>query len=409
MPRSSNRRSAARFRAVSTFRRVVSLALAGGLLLGPFVSVGPACPFCSNMGKTLAENIGEAGLVVSGTLSNAKLIPDAPVGQPDGSTDFAIDVVVKSHPLIAGKKKIQLPRYIPAAAKGSVDYLVFAEVIDGRIDPYRGMPVDSKAFVQYLAGAVKQKNAKAKDRLGYFFKYLGDPDINISGDAYKEFAAAPYKDVLTAAKSYDPVLLAAWLQDKKTPSYRVGLYGLLLGAVGEAPYAEVLRHIIDNDDSRPLTGVDGLMGGYCVLDPKKGPDYVLGVLGDPKRDFNFRYSALRTVRFILGEMPDLDRKKVFAGMAKAIHIPDISDLIIDELRKNQQWGPLDEILALYGAKKYDLQVIRRAIVRYALKCPDATANRFIADRREENPQFVADVEEILKFEEAQQVQLGNGD
>jgi hypothetical protein len=361
-----------------------------------------ACPFCSNMGKTLAENVAEAGMVVHGRLANAKLIPDAPAGQPDGATDLEILTVVKSHALLEGKKKIVLPRFIPAAEKETVEYLIFAEVVDGRIDPYRGMPVDSKELVDYLVGSVKLTKAKPLERLPFFFHYLDHYDTNISGDAYKEFSNAPYSDVVAAAKGFEPAKLITWLKDKNTPSYRIGLYGLLLGTCGRPQDAEVLRKIIESPDTRPLTGIDGLMGGYCVLDPKNGPEYVLGVLTDSTNDFNVRYAALRTVRFLLTEMKrQVDSKLVFGRMTKAILIPDISDLIIDEFRKSQQWGPTDLILSHYGKAEFDLQVIRRAIIRFALKCPEEKAKSFIADLKKKDPQLIADVEEILKFEEAQ--------
>lgn len=359
-----------------------------------------ACPFCSNMGKTLAENVAEAQVVLFGKLSNSKLNENAKAGEPEGSTDLEILKVIKDHPILAGQTAVVLPRFIPAAQKESVEYIIFAEVVEGKIDPYRGMPVDSKEFVDYLAGAVKVGAAKPGEKLAFFFPYLDDEDPNVSGDAYKEFANAPYADVVAAAKSYDADKLISWIQSKETPGYRIGLYGCLLGTCGRASDAPVLRSIIDSPDSRPITGVDGLMGGYCILDPEHGPDYVLNMLCDSKNDFNLRYAALRTVRFLLTEMPGADRKAIFARMAAGIEVPDMSDLVIDEFRKNKVWDPADKVLGLYGKPEFDLQVIRRAIIRFALKCPQPETQAFVAKLREKDPQLVADVEEILRFEEA---------
>lgn len=384
----------------------VAAILAAGLLL---LTAGPkahACPFCSNMGKTLAENVAEAGLVVYGTLSNAKVIENAAVGQPDGTTDLKVHTVIKSHPVIKGKKNIVLPRFIPSASEGTVEYIIFAEVIDGMIQPYNGMTVDDQDLVKYLAKSVELQNAKTPEKLAFYFKHLNHPDVNISGDAYKEFAATPYADIETAAKHFSPDELIAWITDKNTPTYRIGLYGCLLGACGREQDAAVLKSLIDDPETRPLTGIDGLMGGYCVLDPKKGPDFVLNVLTNPENDFNFRYAALRTIRFVLTEMPQVDRSMVFAKMEKAILISDISDLIIDEFRKHKEWSPISTVLGLYNKPEFDLQVIRRAIIRFALRCPTQDAKTFVAKLRETEPQLVRDVEEVLKFEEAQQVQLG---
>jgi hypothetical protein len=371
-------------------------------------------------------------------LSNARLIPDAKPGEPDGSTDLAIVTVVKGHPILAGKKRITLGRYVPPAEKESVEYLVFAEIIDGRIDPYRGMPVESRELVDYLVGSVDVMKAPPAKRLGFYFGYLDHKDLNISGDAYKEFAAAPYKDVLAAANQFDAQRLVRWLtKDKDTPSYRIGLYGLLLGVCGKSEHAKMLRELVEDSQLRPLTGVDGLLGGLCVLDRKFGPDYVVALLNDAKQDFNTRYAALRTVRFLLsddyvttqppasasggseaksslgsttgeGGPPTVDRTRILERCTPALFIADMADLIIDEFRKHQHWAPVNGILELYADPKFDLQVVRRAVIRYALKCPDPKAKSFVAGLRQSDPQLVADVEEILKFEEAQQVPLTSG-
>lgn len=378
---------------------------AWGAVLG-LISLGStssawACPFCSAQGKSLYESVMEAGLVVEAKLSNAKIIPDAAEGQPDGTTEMTILEVIKDHEILGGKKKIVLPRYIPAAEKETVHYIVFAEVVDGKIDPYRGMPIESKDLVGYVIGSLKRGKEPPAERLGYFFGYLDHPDQTISSDAYREFGNAPYRDVAAAAKQYSPDRIAGWVSSKGTAPFRMGLYGLLLGVCGRASDAPLLRQLITESKDRPLTGLDGIMGGYCLLDPKQGPRLVLAMIQDEKNDFNVRYAALRTVRFILSDMPGVDPKMINEQLAKAIAAPDISDLIIDELRKNKSWSATGPILALWGNPKYDIQVVKRAVVRYALRSPDPVAAKFLEKTRAENSKFVQDVEEMLRYEEMQ--------
>lgn len=363
-----------------------------------------ACPFCSSMGKSLAESVDEAGLVVYGRLSNAKPAGDAT--QLDGTTQMSIRRIIKDHPILKAKKEVLLARYVPTVQQQE-DFVVFAEVIDGRIDPYRGMPVETTEIVDYLEGAVAVAKSEPARRLGHFFRYLDHGDATISSDAYKEFANAPYEDVAAAAKQFDANRLIAWIRDRDTPSYRMGLYGCLLGACGKPEHAAVLKGIIDDPKTRPMTGIDGLLGGYCVLDPKSGPDYALDLLTNRTNSFNLRYAALRTVRFLLMQ-PGFDRDHIFQRMAKAIEAPDIADLVIDEFRKSQRWEPVGTVISLYGQKEFDLQVVRRAIIRFALRCPGEQAANFIEGLKKKDPQLVRDVEEILRFEESQQIQLSSG-
>ncbi len=47
---------------------------------------------------------------------------------------------------------------------------------------------------------------------------------------------------------------------------------------------------------------------------------------------------------------------------------------------------------------WDAPIVRRGILRYALKCRDTEAARFVAERRKADPQRFADQEELLKLE-----------
>lgn len=383
--------------------KVLAFSLVVGALVTA-VTVGNCqagcCPFCSSMGgKTLAEDVTEASIVLYGTLSNAK------PGDPEGTTDFNVLNLVKGHAMVDGKKVITLPRFIPLPEKNDQTFIAFVAVIDNKLDLYRLIQVEDKGYLDYLLGSVKSAKLKTSERLQFYFPYLESRIADVSTDAYKEFSVAPFADIKIAAKRFDPDRLIGWIQSKETQGYKLGLYGCLMGVCGRPKDAELLRSLLTGPvDRRPLTGVDGIMGGYCMLDPKAGPSFVLDALCDAKQDFNFRYAALRTVRFILQEMPQVDRKELFAQMSKAITSPDIADLVIDEFRQNKIWTPTETVLGMYDKPDYSLSVVKRAIIRFALKCPDEKATQFVATLRKKEPQLVGDVEEILRFEDIQQQQ-----
>jgi hypothetical protein len=79
--------------------------------------------------------------------------------------------------------------------------------------------------------------------------------------------------------------------------------------------------------------------------------------------------------------------------------PDFADVAIDDLRLLRIYDLTPEVLGLYGRKGYEGQLMRETIVRYALSCPtDATAQKFLAERRKVEPDFVKDVEDSMRFE-----------
>jgi hypothetical protein len=381
-------------------RRLLALALAAAIVLALVPAAG-ACPFCTMQGQTLTADVNQASMVLVGKFTNAK------VGENfgEGTTDLEIEAVIKRHDILGDKKVVKLPRYVPNA-DGKYKYLVLCDVFKGRIDPYRGVAVRSDCDIAgYINGALKVKDAKPAERLAFYFKYLDDPELEISNDAYKEFANADYKDARDMAKGLPADKLVKWLEDPNTPAFRYGLYASLLGHSGKEEHGRVLRNMLDDPQKKLLSGTDGILAGYIMLKPKDGWDYLRSILADPGKDFTQRYAALRAARFFWEFRNDLiDHKEVVAAVALLLDQSDIADLGIEDLRKWGRWEMADRIIDLYGAKSHDVPIIRRSILRYALSCkgpggaPHPKADKLVRELRMKDPQMVNDVEELLRLE-----------
>ncbi len=253
-----------------------------------------ACPFCSMQGQTLVGDINAASMVLYGTFTNAQLNGN---GEGGGTTDLAIEAVIKKHEILGDQKKITLPRYIPPAEKGAkVKFLVFCDVFKGAIDPYRGVPVAADSdMVKYLQGALAVNGKQIGDRLRFYFDYLDNKEPEISNDSYKEFGNADYKDYKDMAKNLPAAKIVKWLEDPETPAFRYGLYASMLGHCGTAKDAQVLRKMLDDPAKRTGSGVDGILAGYFMLDPKPGMVLLEGIMKDTQSDFMYRYAALRAL------------------------------------------------------------------------------------------------------------------
>jgi hypothetical protein len=377
-------------------RRRAGLFAACAIVFVP-LSTARACPFCSAEGKTLTADAGEASLILFGKLSNARLDPkDAYAGQ----TDLEIEMVVKSHAILAGRKKITLPRYLPP--EPDYKFLVFCDVYKGQIDPYRGEAVKADSRIaEYLKGALGVKEKPAVTRLKYFFDYLEDKDPAVSGDAYKEFGFADYKDYRAVTAHLPADTIARWLKDPNTPPSRYGLYASMLGHAGSAAHAKLLRSLLDDPQRRFTSGMDGMLAGYVLLEPKLGWSYVGGLMADSKLDFGLRYAALRAARFFHEFRSDIvPVADLTAALLPLLEQKDIADLAVEDLRKWGQWGVADKILDLYGRESHNVPIIRRSILRYALSCPagNAKVDAFLAARRKDSAKLVEEVQEILNLE-----------
>ena len=176
--------------------------------------------------------------------------------------------------------------------------LVFCDVFKGKLDWYAGRSVNGDGeIVNYLEGTLAVKDKDMPTRLRFFFKYLDSKDPEVSGDAYKEFAYADYKDYLVMAKEVPAEKVAKWLADPDTPQNRYGLYASMLGHCGTEAHAKTLRQLLDDPQRRVASGVDGVLAGYIMLKPAEGGEYVRGLLKDASKEFMLRYAALRAIRF----------------------------------------------------------------------------------------------------------------
>src|SRR5262249_36731326 len=125
---------------IGTLRRLLAVCIP---LLAWMCLAGPAsaCPFCSMQGQTLTGEVNQASMVLYGTLTNAK--PGS--NDIEGTTDLVIETVIKADKsadkILGNNKKITLPRYVPTDPKSKAKFLIFCDVFQGKIDPYRGITV----------------------------------------------------------------------------------------------------------------------------------------------------------------------------------------------------------------------------------------------------------------------------
>lgn len=380
---------------VLALRRFIALFLMIGVAFPAL-----ACPFCNQQGQTLTGEITTASMVLFGTLANAK--SGGKNGAVDGTTDLKIEVVVKNHDILKGRKVLTLERYLPLEQIDKYKYLVFCDVFKDKIDPYRGLAVkaDSDMGV-YLKGVQTLKDEKPGKRLRFFFDYLDNADVEIANDALKEFANADYKDYRDMAKTLPAAKIAGWLKDPKTPTFRFGLYASLLGHCGTDADAALLRSMLEDPEKRVASGVDGILAAYTMLKPKEGWDYIQSVLKDGKKEFLIRYAGLRAVRFFWDFRTDLVSKEQCAkGAALLLDQNDISDLAIEDLRKWERWELAERVLALAKTPAFEVPIVRRAILRYALCAKEnPAAKAYVAELRKKDAQVVADAEELLKLEQ----------
>jgi hypothetical protein len=368
-----------------------------------FAPPAQACPGCGPpSGQTLTSEVAQADFILYGTLENARRDPNAP-GTSKGTTELKIEAVIKGHPMVKDKNVFTIPRYVPPDIKPT-KYMVFFNVVNGDIDPYRGVAVtpDSK-LPEYVKGAVEVKGKDLVTRLRYFFNHLESNDIEISGDAYNEFAFAEYKEVIQLAPTLPADTLLKWLKDPNTRASRFGLYGLLIGHCAKPEVAKDIRKLLDDPERKLSSGLDGMVMGYILLDKKNGYEYLKGLVGNPENEFLVKHAGLKVLRFFWEYRPDvLTKKEILDGMTALMGHADIADMPIDDLRKWKAWELTDTVLNCAKLESHNtLPINRRAILKYALAASwadpkNAAAANYVAEMRKADPDRVKLIEDLLK-------------
>jgi hypothetical protein len=384
----------------ATRRIVFFLVLVG---FAGFAFSSHACEFCNGeREKPLVTQFEDAELVLVGHFENARQSAD---GISPGNTDFVIERVYKDHAMLKGMTKLTLPRYIP---NSKTKFIVFGEIYKGKIDAYKGTPlVNDSEMLRYIDGMVKVKAKTCAERLRYAFDFLNSPESDVSMDAYREFARSDYADYKEMAKKLPAEKLAAWLKDPKTPSYRYSLYASLLGHCGTAEHGVQLRKMMDEmfADKTKGSGMHGLLAGYIMIEPEKGWTYVKDLVKDEDKYFLARFTGLQTMRFMYESRPDLRnkdadvaRREIVNGVLGAMTSKELADFAIEDLRKWKRWECSGAVLGLFGQKDFNTTTIRKAILRYALQCPNADAKNFCEEQRARDPEWFDDTKELLELE-----------
>ena len=161
----------------------------------------------------------------------------------------------------------------------------------------------------------------------------------INTDAFQEFANADYADVKAVAATLPKTKLFDWLKDPATPASRFGLYGLLAGNCGKKDDAAVIRQLLDDPTRRFASGLDGLLAGYILLDPKSGWEYLTSLVkNQEKQDFATQHAIVKVLRFLWDYGHDaVAKEQVVEGMKMSMANGEFADFAIEDLRKWGRW------------------------------------------------------------------------
>lgn len=354
-----------------------------------------ACTYCDPANlklQTLRQEARTSKLVIIGTLSNPRLVGDS------GVTDILVEKVIKDYPTLGKQKKLTLPRWTPVDSKNPPRMLLFVDVYEGKIDPFRGVMLRGNGMAEYMHNSLKLDDKDRTASLLYFFRHLESDDPEVASDAFLEFAKATDAEIAAVGPKLDPSKLRKLLANPKIPAERLGLFAFLLGSCGSRSDIDALDALLDKGDDRSTAAMSGVLGGLIERKPEVGWKRAIAILDDPKRQYQDKLAVLGTVRFFQASQPKLHRKAILQAMAAIVSRGDMADMAIEDLRRWKWFDLTPHVLAQYGKSTHSAPLVKNSIVRYALTCRDADSIAFIKSMQTSNPDLVREIEESLEFE-----------
>jgi hypothetical protein len=340
-----------------------------------------ACPFCSAVSLTFAQEIAQSEAAVIARLVEpppaAALSPTAEGPLPKGK--FAVVEVLK------GGGHVDAGGHLGDAAK-PIETILLEEKPVGSL--YLLMAVEPPKLVWSSPVAVSERAVdyirklsdlpdKGPDRLAFFLRYLEDEDDTLARDAYDEFAVAPYDDVKGLENRMDSTQLLAWITDPKVQTNRRRLYATMLGVCGTKADAKAIERILVGKDlaaneAEVRSGLDALIACYVTLVGPEGLDLVDRLFldrGDREVPFTETYAAVMALRFLGEESAIVSRERVLASLRLLLAEPKLADLVIADLARWQDWSVIDRLTGLFETATADNIFVREPIVNYLRACP----------------------------------------
>ncbi len=224
------------------------------------------CPFCPPAGETLSEQVAGADAVALASWVKTT----ASKTENQAATTFEIVSLLKNfRETLTKGATLNIPQEVAGQAGNLFLLLGKTQGRDAKVLVWETPQPISEIGFYYVKQAPVPESPKGK-RLRYFLRFLEYPDPLLANDAYGEFTAANYDDLVLIKDAFSREKLRKWIENPDTLASRLGLYGLMLGLCGDPGDAELLEAKILDDADKTRLGIDGIIGGYLLLTGDKG-------------------------------------------------------------------------------------------------------------------------------------------
>ena len=381
--------------------RRLSHLVAAFVVVAAGVRAATACPFCSAVSLTFAQEIAQSQAAVIARLVEpppaAALQPRATGPLPKAT--FRVVKALKGSDVVeaaglAGPDGAPIEvMMLDAKPVGSLALIFGIEPPNLVWSSPIAVSDRAVAYLEKLSGLPE----KGPERLAFFLGHLEDADETLARDAYDEFAVAPYADVKGLKDRMNPAQLLGWIENPKVQANRRRLYATMLGVCGGPDDAKRIERLLVGEGlaaeeaTEVRGGLDALIACYVALRGPEALDLVDRLFLERKGrtvPFAETYAAVMALRF-LGEESDLvPRDRVLRSLRILLGEPKLADLVIADLARWQDWSVIDRLVTLFKEASADTIFVREPVVNYLRACPLPEAAAAVKELEKIDPEAV---------------------
>lgn len=360
-----------------------------------FAPAATACPFCSAVQLTFAEEVAANDIAVIAKLekrpdevsdSASKSPFPGPAGAEAAKCKFTISRILKGEDKLGPTEQFEA-LYFGQEPIGS-EFLVFAAVIEDKPPVWRTPIALSERGVEYVLKMMELPESGA-DRLAFFQDFLEDADPLLATNSYDEFARAPYAEVITLGPRMNRDKLRGWVKNVEISSSRRRLYLTMLGTCGTPEDAALLEEMINSPERDHKVALDALIAAYLNLRGPEGLPMVVDLfIKNQDAEFTDTYATVMALRFHGQERDVIPKEDLKAAMREMLDRPQLADLVIADLARWEDWSVIDRVVDLFKNADATSSWVKVPVVNYLRACPLPEAKDKLEELRKLDPDAV---------------------
>jgi len=360
-----------------------------------FAPAATACPFCSAVQLTFAEEVAANDIAVIAKLEKRPNEPSdsaskspfpGPAGGEAAKCTFSISRILKGEDKLGPTEQFEA-LYFGQEPIGS-EFLVFAAVIEDKPPVWRTPIALSERGVAYVLKMMELPESGA-DRLVFFQDFLEDADPLLATNSYDEFARAPYADVIALGPRMHGDKLREWVKNVEISSSRRRLYLTMLGVCGTPEDAALLEEMINSPERDHKVALDALIAAYLNLRGPEGLPMVVDLfIKNQDAEFTDTYATVMALRFHGQERDVIPKEDLKAAMREMLDRPQLADLVIADLARWEDWSVIDRVVDLFKNADATSSWVKVPVVNYLRACPLPEAKDKLEELRQLDPDAV---------------------